>query len=63
MSTEVKVSDVGITATMPTSMASADTVSIPYRKGIKMASPAMPPSPGKAPTANPSITPSARWRR
>ena len=63
MSTEVNVSDVGITATRPTNMASADTVSIPYRKGIMMASPAMPPSPGKAPIARPSITPSARCRR
>ena len=63
MSTEVKVSDVGITATRPTSVASAETVSIPYRNGIMMASPAMPPSPGKAPIASPSITPIARWRR
>ena len=29
MSTEVNVSDVGITATSPTSVASADTVSMP----------------------------------
>ena len=60
MSTEVKVSEVGMTATSPTSMARADTGSMPWRKGISSDRPTMPPSPGKIPTTRPSNTPTTR---
>ena len=59
MSTDVKVSDVGMTATRPISIASADTVSMPYRNGMSSDRPAIPPRPGKTPTVRPSTTPDA----
>ena len=59
---DVKVSEVGMTATSPTKVASADTVSIPYRNGTIIERPAIPPKPGKAPMASPNITPSTKCR-
>jgi len=60
ISTEAKVSEVGTTATMPTISARPRIGSMPNMNGINKESPAIPPRPGKTPTASPMITPSTR---
>ena len=60
MSTEAKVSEVGITAIRPTMSARPLTGSIPKTKGRTRLRPAMPPRPGNTPTERPSKTPIIR---
>ena len=55
--TEVKVSEVGMTATRPMSIPRAEVVSMPKMNGSTSERPAMPPRPGKMPTESPSSTP------
>lgn len=58
--TEANVSDVGTTATMPIISARPRIGSMPNMNGSNKDSPAMPPRPGKPPTAKPITTPSTR---
>ena len=57
INTEVKVSEVGMTATKPMSSASAEVTSMPYKNGSMMEKPTMPPKPGNTPMLMPSNTP------
>ena len=60
ISTDAKVSEVGTTATMPIINAKPRIGSIPNIKGRSSDRPAIPPSPGKTPTAKPITTPKSR---
>ena len=61
MRTEAKVSEVGTTATMPIISARPSTGSMPNMKGKSRDNPAIPPRPGKTPTARPMTTPNTRY--
>ena len=58
ISTDEKVSEVGITATRPISIPSAEIGSMPYRNGTRSERPAIPPRPGMTPMTSPTDTPS-----
>ena len=57
---DVNVSEVGMTATSPMSMASAEVGSMPYRNGSSRDRPTMPPRPGKMPIRSPRKIPVTR---
>ena len=61
--TDANVSEVGTTATMPIIRARPSTGSMPNMKGNRRDKPAMPPKPGKTPTARPITTPRIRYPR
>ena len=61
MSTDANVSDVGTTATIPIMSANPSMGSIPNMNGNSIESPAIPPSPGNTPIANPMTTPPTRY--
>ena len=60
ISTAGNVSDVVVGARTPIINASASEGSKAETKGRRIASPVVPPRPGRIPTANPSKTPSVR---
>jgi len=61
ISTDAKVSEVGMTAIIPIINANPNTGSIPNINGSKSERPAMPPSPGKTPIARPIATPNTKY--
>ena len=63
INTEVNVSEVGITATKPMSIASAETGSIPYKNGSNSDKPAIPPKPGNMPISKPKKTPPHKYNK
>ncbi|MNC87122.1 hypothetical protein D3C83_28230 [compost metagenome] len=63
MRTAGNVSEVLLTARRPTIIASTGPGSLPKMKGRSSASIAVPPRPGRMPTAMPSITPRDRNRK